>query len=784
MPTKNPNSQGSHNEGESKILAFLRQYLTILNGSDPVEEVRKHRVSRHPRHRKPKIYVKKMDVNLAKKRVIKPKAEVPEAEPEIGTAMEKSLEQYINRRSAYINRYTTKRKSPLAQSVVPTPEKPSTPASPAITQKQVAGAKADAGSWNKFVKLLPFMSETVVETAKRTEALETKLQKNEEQAKAMAARLKEAEAALQARLKNGKAETLKAPTRAPVELTAEELGRLKQIAKQSVPSGPQEVITKDDLGGLRRIEDKKDHTFGLMEKPKRGFFANLFGGMKDMAADMREAAPAKGPAAPAPKAAAPVRGAAIAGQAPASRGGTLLAKATATPEPVATPVSTAKEEAALGELLSSFEDKKAKAEPAPVQVAKEKPAAPAPTLPPQISLVDRKANDVARKAKLETEERRAEYLMMTAAANKPKAKEAGFLTQLGASIQFLGMGKEKLAIVQNLATMLNAGLPLIDALKTLQMETKNRTTKKILSRINTAVDNGSPLWRAMDDQHFFSPHAIALIRIGEEAGNLAENMVYLSEQQEKDENLREKVKMAMIYPIIVMTLMFIVVMGLGMFVLPQLTQVLFNLNVKLPLVTRLVIAFSDGFSKHGAIVVPACIGGALLFGILAKFTRLKVLVQWIVFKIPGIGSLQRQATLGRFGVILGGLLQAGVPLVESLRSLVEVTTIVAYKRFYRRLLEHVTVGDSFAKCFAVIRGSNSLIPVSMQQLIITGERTGSLAKIMLKVAAIYEKEANNTAQKLPVILEPMLLLFIGALVGTIAFAIIIPIYSVVGNVNH
>ncbi len=366
---------------------------------------------------------------------------------------------------------------------------------------------------------------------------------------------------------------------------------------------------------------------------------------------------------------------------------------------------------------------------------------------------------------------------------KPVHRQSGLAEFIG-SIKYFGLGKERFSVIQNLATMLNAGLPLIDSLKTLAMETRVKPMKKLIGRIVELVENGSPLWRAMDDQHFFSPHAIALVRIGEEAGSLAENMEYLSAQQEKDQSLKNKVKMAMIYPTIVMVLMFIIVIGLGMFVLPNLVGVLFSLNVPLPLVTRLVIMFTEFFTEHGAVAVPSMLGGMVVLGILLKFTPLKIVGQWVLFKIPGIGTLVREATIARFGVILGGLVKAGVPLLEALRSLAEVTPVVSYKRFYERLLDHITLGDSFSKSFKILRGSEKLLPISVQQLIVTGEKSGSLADILLKVADIYEKKANNTAEKLPVILEPMLLLFIGGLVGTIAFAIIVPIYSIVGNIGN
>ncbi len=367
---------------------------------------------------------------------------------------------------------------------------------------------------------------------------------------------------------------------------------------------------------------------------------------------------------------------------------------------------------------------------------------------------------------------------------KPAPGEKGQLAAFFTSINYIGMGKHRTMFIQSLATMLNAGLPLVDAISTLSLETRSKPMRKVLTNIMTAVENGSPLWRAMENEYFFTQYEVAMVRIGEEAGNLARNMEYLAIQQEKDLELRQKVKMAMIYPAIVLTLLFIIVMGLGLFVLPNLVQVLYSLKVELPLATRVVIQFTKLFNEHGTVFVPLLVGGFILTAILARYTSFRIVTQWLTFRIPGIGRLAREATIARFGVILGGLLQAGVPLVDSMRSLEQVTQIVAYRKFYGQLLERVNLGDSFSKSFLLIKDTNKILPVSVQQLIVTGERSGSLSTVLLKVADIYDKKASDTAKKLPVILEPMLLLFVGALVGGIAFAIITPIYSVVGNVGR
>jgi len=368
-----------------------------------------------------------------------------------------------------------------------------------------------------------------------------------------------------------------------------------------------------------------------------------------------------------------------------------------------------------------------------------------------------------------------------------KQKEAykglGTFKRMSLAIANLGLGKFRSPFIQNLAMMLGAGLHVNDALAALEREAKKGPMRKLVGKVRTDVDNGLALWRAMDGRGYFTPYSIALVRIGEESGNLAQNLDNLAIQDEKDHAMKQKVKMAMMYPSIVIVLTFIIAIGLSWFVLPQLVGVLFALNVKLPATTVAVIAVADFFTKNGATVVPAAFGGLIIGGILIKFTKLQIVMQWFLLKVPGIKSLIRQASIARFGIILGSLMSAGVAPVEALRSLAEVTSMWSYKRFYIKLTEHIQVGNSFSKSFQEIRGSKKILPISVQQIIITGEQSGRLSEVLAKIADIYQKKAEETAQKLPIILEPMLLIVIASLVAFIAFSIIMPIYSVVGNIG-
>jgi len=366
---------------------------------------------------------------------------------------------------------------------------------------------------------------------------------------------------------------------------------------------------------------------------------------------------------------------------------------------------------------------------------------------------------------------------------KVKVDGPGTMKRMGLALANMGLGKFRSPFIQNLAMMLGAGLHVNDALSALEREAKKGPMHKLIGKIRVDVDNGLALWRAMDARGYFTPYSIALVRIGEESGNLAENLSNLAIQDEKDHAMKQKVKMAMIYPTIVIILTFIIAIGLSWFILPQLVGVLFALNVELPATTLAVIAVSDFFTKHGAVFVPSLVSGMALVGILAKFTKLQIVAQWILLRIPGIKTLIREASIARFGIILGSLMAAGVAPVESLRSLTEVTTLYSFKRFYQKLAEHVQIGDSFGKSFQEIHGSRKVLPISVQQIIVTGEQSGRLSEVLAKIADIYQKKAEETAQKLPIVLEPMLLIIIAALVAFIAFSIIVPIYSVVGNIS-
>jgi type IV pilus assembly protein PilC len=228
----------------------------------------------------------------------------------------------------------------------------------------------------------------------------------------------------------------------------------------------------------------------------------------------------------------------------------------------------------------------------------------------------------------------------------------------------------------------------------------------------------------------------------------------------------------------------IVGVGIAWFILPKLAVVFAQLHVKLPIITKILISFGTFMSVSGYKVIPAFI--VLIIAVIYIFfydRRTKVIGQRILLSVPGIRTLAQELELARFGYLFGILLEAGLPLVQSLTAMTNAATFVAYKKFYTNLLTLIEEGNSFNKAFVLIPNSKQYIPLSLQQMIIAGEQSGNLARVMKTIGENYEAKSEVTSKNLSVILEPALLVIVWVGVVFVALAVILPIYSLIGGIN-
>lgn len=346
------------------------------------------------------------------------------------------------------------------------------------------------------------------------------------------------------------------------------------------------------------------------------------------------------------------------------------------------------------------------------------------------------------------------------------------------------MGQEKEYFVENLAMLLSSGMDIIEAMEAVKGEVHSRSLKKIIVRLEEDIVSGSSLWQALQAIKILPKHVISLVKTGEESGQLHKTLGVIVVQQEKTRAFRSKIRSAMMYPVFVLVLAVVVGIGIAWFILPRLANVFSQLNLTLPLVTRILMGVGRYLGNHGQTVVPIFIAIMLiLFYFVFVFKHTKVIGQKLLFIFPGVKNLIKEVEIARLGYIMGTLLQSGLPIVEALDSLSESTPLYDYRRIYVKLRDNIDEGRSFQECFAMFPHFKKFIPIPIQGLIMAGERSGKLAETFLNINSTFEGKTELTTKNLSVILEPILLVIVWLGVVAVALAVILPIYGLVGGLN-
>jgi len=348
----------------------------------------------------------------------------------------------------------------------------------------------------------------------------------------------------------------------------------------------------------------------------------------------------------------------------------------------------------------------------------------------------------------------------------------------------IGIEKERNELMENLSMLVSGGMSIPAALDAVSRETHSGAMQKILSVLRDEIQGGSPLWKAFARTGLFDEHTIALVRLGEKSGKLSENLALIAIEEEKDAELRSKIRSAMMYPVFVLSLTVIVGVALAWFILPRLARVFAQLGIALPAITKGLIAVGGFLGTYGVVALPlffVVLGLVVYF--LFYYQKTKFIGQTALFAFPGVRRLLREIELARFGYLLGTLLDAGLPITQALDSLQKATFFPPYKKLYAHLRDSIEEGNSFSKSFLNYKQSVILVPTSIQQLIGAGEQSGKLSETLLKISAIFEARTENTAKNLTVILEPILLVIVWLGVVAVALAVILPIYSLIGNLN-
>lgn len=335
--------------------------------------------------------------------------------------------------------------------------------------------------------------------------------------------------------------------------------------------------------------------------------------------------------------------------------------------------------------------------------------------------------------------------------------------------------KSKMIFCRHLAVMMSSGLALSRALNIIESQEQNTRFKAVIKRMEADIKKGISFADALA-QHpgVFNRVFVSMVKVGETSGNLEEILNILADQLEKDHKLVSKVRGAMIYPGIILSVM--VLMGILMMILvvPKITSLFEEFNAQLPPLTRFVVAVSKFMSKNVILTFVILLGTVAGTRFFAKTEPGTKIFHKIFIKAPVIGSIITKVNSARFSRILSSLMKSGVALVESLNITSDTLGNYYYKKATMQAAKDVQKGIQLSQ---VLKNYENFFPHLLIQMVEVGEETGKTEQVLLKLAIFYEEEVDQITKNMSSIIEPVLMVIIGAAVGVFAISIIQPIYS-------
>lgn len=366
--------------------------------------------------------------------------------------------------------------------------------------------------------------------------------------------------------------------------------------------------------------------------------------------------------------------------------------------------------------------------------------------------------------------------------DKKEKKKGGGLSM---NIKFGGSPRipvqERVNFARHLSVAIQSGLPLVEGLRLIQAQLPSKALVKVAASLIESVESGQTLAQALSKyQKTFGEFFISMVRVGEASGSLSQNLLHLSKELRKQQEIRGKAKSAMIYPAVVLVATVGMSIGLTVFIFPKILPIFTSLRVELPITTRIVIAFMEFIQTKGFLA------GGILFAFfvglrgLISFKKVHFYFDRLLLFIPIASKIIMNITLANFCRSLAIMLKSGMTLTDSLA----VTQVTFHNLYYRKqidlIIDGVRKGEEMAEYMAT---KPHLFPPMLTGMIKVGEHTGNLEENLRYLSEYYTEEVEISVRNLTSLLEPILVLVMGLVVGFIALSIIMPIYSITQGLN-
>lgn len=337
--------------------------------------------------------------------------------------------------------------------------------------------------------------------------------------------------------------------------------------------------------------------------------------------------------------------------------------------------------------------------------------------------------------------------------------------------------KDIVLFSRQLSIMFKSEISLVEALGTLANQAKNSDFKEKILKLSEEVEGGTPLSKALSRYpKLFNHFYVSMVKSGEASGKLSGALDYLADHLEREYHLASRIRGAMIYPALVVFVVLAVLFLMMFFVVPHLTEVLEVTGQELPIVTQIVIGLSGFSRKWGWILILGlAIFTVIIFRYYYKTAEGKKFFEKFFLKLPLIGEFLKMVYLSRFAENLSTLISGGLPIAKALEISGEIVGNTVYKEIIFQTRDEVRKGERIS---SVLQRHPEAFPPMFCQMVLVGEKTGTLEKTLINVVDFYQKEVDRTIDNLLSILEPLLIIFLGLIVAGLMASILLPLYNI------
>jgi type IV pilus assembly protein PilC len=371
-----------------------------------------------------------------------------------------------------------------------------------------------------------------------------------------------------------------------------------------------------------------------------------------------------------------------------------------------------------------------------------------------------------------------------------RLREMGYVP-LKVGVQSVGMKREfnirKKARLKDVAvfsrqfaTLVNSGLPILRALAILEKQTESTIIRKAVTEVRGEIERGSSLSAAMAKYpKVFNNLYVAMVRSGETGGVLESVLDRLADTLEREVALRQRIKSAMTYPVVVLGFVGLILMAMLIFIVPQFKSIYATLNGKLPLPTLILLKVSQILTHEAIFIVAAMIGLVFLLRWYVKTPAGRAAWDTLKLKVPIFGPLFHKTALARFSRVLGVLNRSGVPILYSLEVTAEVVNNTQISKAILDVQTAVKQGETLSQPL----GRHGVFPPMVVQMLAVGEETGAIDTMLDKVASFYDDEVAATVDSLTSLIEPVMIFFVGGAVGLAVIALYLPMFNIINLIK-